>query len=181
MTCPDDQVRMKRIVLYTSLAALALAACGSDDAGIEIEGAWARTSPASTSLGAAYFEVTADEADTLLAVSVPSSIAGRAEIHEMVAAEMSEDDMSEDEMSGDDMSEDGMDMEDGEMAMTMQQMTAGLPLPAGETVALAPGGYHIMLIDLVEPLDTGDEFDITLDFENADDMTVTVEVAESAP
>jgi copper(I)-binding protein len=67
------------------------------------------------------------------------------------------------------------------MAMVMQEMTDGLPLPAGETVSLAPGGYHIMLLDLVEPLETGDEFEVTLDFENADDVTLTVTVSETAP
>jgi len=199
---------MKRVLTLLPIAALAFAACGSDDAAVEIDGAWARTSPASTSLGAAYFEVTAAEDDTLLGVSVDPSIAATAEIHEMVAADMSMDDsmdeeMSDDsmdeemsgdsmdeEMSGDDMSMDdsmdegmsGDDMQmDGEMTMTMQEMTSGLPLPAGETVTLAPGSYHVMLIDLVEPLETGDEFDLTLDFENADDMTITVTVAESAP
>jgi periplasmic copper chaperone A len=95
------------------------------------------------------------------------------------------DDMADD--MGDDMSDDGeMDdgdggMDSGEMAMTMRELVGGLPLPAGETVMLAPGGYHIMLIDLVEPLETGDEFELTLDFENADDVTLNVEVAESAP
>jgi copper(I)-binding protein len=91
MPVRDDHLRMKRIVACTSLAALALAACGSDDSGISIEGAWARSSPASTTLGAAYFEITADEADTLVAVSVPSSLAGRAEIHEVVPADMADE------------------------------------------------------------------------------------------
>ena len=71
-------------------------------------------------------------------------------------------------------------MRDGEMhdgAMSMQEI-GRLPLPAGSPVRLAPGGYHIMLIDLVEPLAVGNTFDLTLDFENADDLTVTVEVDE---
>ena len=74
-----------------------------------------------------------------------------------------------------------MDMGGGEMAMTMQEMADGLPLPGGETVSLEPGGYHIMLLDLVEPLEIDQEFELTLDFENADDVTVTVTVAETAP
>jgi copper(I)-binding protein len=183
---------MKRVLTLLPLAALVLAACGSDDDPITVDGAWARTSPASSTLGAVYLEVTADPADTLLGVSVPSSVADHAEIHEVVPAgdamsgdemssEMSGDEMSG-EMSGDEMSSDsGTDMGDGEMAMVMQEMPDGLALPAGETVTLEPGSYHIMLIDLVAPLENGDEFDVTLDFENADDMTITVEVADTAP
>ena len=59
----------------------------------------------------------------------------------------------------------------------MQEMES-LPLAAGSPVRLAPGGYHIMLIDLVEPLEVGMSFDLTLDFESADDLTVSVEVSE---
>lgn len=188
---------MKRALTILPLAALALAACGSDDDPISIEGAWARTSAEGQTTGAVYFEITAAEADTLLAASVPASVAAEAQIHEVVPADMSEDDMSEeemsedgemdmgdDEMSGEEMSEDGehdMDMGDGEMTMTMQELEGGLPLPADETVTLQPGGYHVMLLDLAEPLEVGDEIELTLQFENADDMTMTVEVAESAP
>jgi copper(I)-binding protein len=182
---------MKRIVMCTSLAALALAACGSDDSGIAIEGAWARTSAEGQTTGAVYFDITADEADRLVAVSVPTSVAAEAQIHEVVMAEQSDDgemdmgdDMSDDmgDDMGDDMSDEGeMDMGDMDPQMRMQQLVDGLPLPAGETVTLEPGGYHIMLLDLAEPLEVGDEIEVTLDFENADDMNMTVEVAESAP
>lgn len=191
---------MKRLLTILPVAALALAACGSDDDPISIEGAWARTSAEGQTTGAVYFEITAAEADTLLAASVPASVAAEAQIHEVVPAdmsgdemsgddmseeEMSEEEMSEDgEMSGEEMSEDGehdMDMGDGEMTMTMQELEGGLPLPADETVTLQPGGYHVMLLDLAEPLEVGDEIELTLQFENADDMTMTVEVAESAP
>jgi copper(I)-binding protein len=178
-----------------AVSALALAACGSDGGGVEIDGVWARTSPSATDRGAVYFEITADDDDTLVGVSVDPSIAGTAEIHEMVMADMGDEmsgDMSDDGEMSDDMSDEmSDDMSDemsddmgddmSEMPMTMQEMTAGLPLPAGETVVLEPGSYHVMLIDLVEPLETGQEFELTLDFENADEMTIDVEVMESAP
>ncbi len=38
-----------------------------------------------------------------------------------------------------------------------------------------------MLIDLVEPLEVGERFDMTLDFAGADPVTVSVDVAETAP
>ena len=195
---------MKRLLSFTALTALTLAACGSDDGGVSIDGAWARTPAEGQTTGAIYFEITADEDDRMIAASVPASVAATAEIHEVVMAEM-DDEMSGDEMSGDEMSGDGemdgeMDDEmsgdemsgDGEMdddsdmggmdpQMRMQELTDGLPLPAGETVTLQPGGYHVMLLDIAEPLEVGDEIELTLDFEDADDVTITVEVAASAP
>ena len=168
---------MKRIVACTSIAALALAACGSDDGGISIEDAWARTSAAGQTTGAVYFQVTAEEDDRLVAVSVPGSVAATAEIHEVVMAAMDAEDGEMDAEDGE------MDAEDGEMdpQMRMQELVDGLALPAGETVTFQPGGYHVMLLDIAGPLEVGDEIELTLDFETADDLTVTVEVAESAP
>ena len=66
----------------------------------------------------------------------------------------------------------------GEMVM---QEVDSIAIPAGETVELKPGGYHIMLIDLAAPLEIGQEFDIVLTFANAGDVTVTVVVADEAP
>ncbi|MGA0358394.1 MAG: copper chaperone PCu(A)C [Ilumatobacteraceae bacterium] len=155
-----------------AIAPLVLAACGGDDP-ITIEGQWARTSPAMASMGAAYMDVTSSEGDQLVGVSVPASIAARAEIHEMVPADMAMDDSMDESM------DDGeMDMDMG--AMVMQQIMA-LDLPAGETVSLEPGGYHVMLIDLAEPLAEGDTFNVTLDFAEADDLTVEVVVRTEAP
>lgn len=175
------------LTLLVPAAALVLAACGGDDPSVSIESAWARNSPTASDRGAVYFEVTADEADTLLAASVDSSIAGSVEIHEMVAME-GDGDMDEmDDMDGemgsdmDDMNDDMNDDTGAEAMMTMQEMTAGLPLPEGETVELKPGSYHVMLLDLADPLEIGDEFDVTLSFENSDDVTLEVPVLETAP
>jgi copper(I)-binding protein len=103
--------------------------------------------------GAAYMQLTSPEADRLLGVSVPQSVAARAEIHETV-------------MSGD--------------AMAMQQVEA-IELPAGQTVSLEPGGYHVMLLELAEPLEAGETFELTLDFERAGDVVVVIEVRDQAP
>ena len=53
-----------------------------------------------------------------------------------------------------------------------------IPLPAGDTVALQPGGLHIMLIGLKEELAAGDRFSVTLNFEQAGSQTIEVEVKE---
>ena len=80
-----------------------------------------------------------------------------------------DDDMN---MEGDDAGDD-MDMGN----MTMQEVES-IEFPAGETVVFEPGGYHVMLLGLVEPLEVGDTFDVTLLFESGAEQTVTVEVRE---
>lgn len=58
----------------------------------------------------------------------------------------------------------------------MQQLTAGLDLPAGERVELKPGGLHIMLIDLVKPIAPGEAILITFTFETGETLTLGVPV-----
>lgn len=162
-----------------AILAITVAACGGDAAGIEIEGAWARTSPAMATTGAAYMEITAPETDSLVSASVDPAIAASVEIHEVVMVEDSMGDTSDG--SGDGMDHEGMDDMSGmDSTMKMQQIES-LELPAGETIALEPGGYHIMLLDLADPLETGETFDLTLTFANAGEQVVTVEVLEEAP
>jgi len=167
---------------------LLLASCGGSDP-VTVSDAWARSSPSGVTMGAAYFDITSVDDDSLVAVSVSSDVAARAEIHEVVKAmdmgddEMHDHDMGDDEMHDHDMGDDEMhdhDMGDDGMhdgAMSMQEMDA-LELPAGTLVQLVPGGYHIMLIDLAKPLVVGETFDLTLDFDQASDLTVTVEVSD---
>lgn len=162
---------------------LALAACGDDDAGggVEVEAAWARTSPMMAEAGAAYMQISADEATAIVAASVDPSVAGTVELHETVAAGHSDDEMNDGEMADDEMADDDeMGMADGEMAMTMQQVDS-IDLPAGETVSLEPGGIHVMMLDLPDPLESGEEFDLTLTLENGDEVVVGVEVRDEAP
>lgn len=179
-------------MIAASAMTAGLVACGDDsasnesvppassEAGVEIAGAWARTSPMEVTLGAAYMTVTSAVDDELTDVSVDPSIAATAEIHEMVMAEMSSDttmSMSSDTTVS--MSSDTTVMS-GPGEMVMQEVDS-IAIPAGETVELKPGGYHIMLIDLAAPLEIGQEFDIVLTFANAGDVTVTAVVADEAP
>ncbi len=70
----------------------------------------------------------------------------------------------------------GMDMG----GMTMREVES-IPLPAGEAVALEPGAYHIMLLDLAAPLEAGDTFTVSLTFEGGATKDVEVEVRDDAP
>ena len=67
-----------------------------------------------------------------------------------------------------------MDVE-GTMTMEHQDLVG---IPANEVVELAPGGLHVMLVDLVKDLDVGDTFDLILEFQRAGDIEVEVEVTQ---
>ena len=145
---------MRRVVALMAVMAISIAACGDDDGGngLEIGDPWARTSAAVQNAGAAYMTISAgDTADTLIGVSVDSSVAAMAELHQST------------------MGDDGM------MAMSM---VPSIPVPANGSVSLEPGGYHVMLMNLAGSLVAGEEFEITLQFENAGEMSVTVEIRE---
>lgn len=60
--------------------------------------------------------------------------------------------------------------------MKMRQLAKGLPLPAGQTVELKPGGYHIMLIDLNGQVKEGEQVPLTLTFENADGQRSSIDI-----
>lgn len=179
-----DLVSMIRLAA-SLLLVLAVAACASDDA-VSVADPWARTSAPGQTQGAIYFDVTAVEDDRLVGASVPSSVATGAEIHAVVMddgdAEAGSHDM--DEMSGDagEMSGDtGEMMEHDSGMMTMRELPDGVSLEAGETVSFEPGSYHVMMPELAEPLVAGEEFELTLEFAEAGAVTVTVQVADSAP
>ena len=191
MTTHRSTLRLTRAAIAVLAAASLVAACGDDDddvavtggevpgADLEVTGAWARTSPAVATAGAVYLTITndGDADDALLAADVDPSVAASVEIHETVAVE-GDGMTTETTGMGDEMSSDTTGMGGGMMEM---QPVDEIPIPAGETVALEPGGYHVMLLDLAEPLEVGDTIDVTLTFEEADDMTVTAEVRDDAP
>ncbi len=59
----------------------------------------------------------------------------------------------------------------------MFHLEGGIPLPAGETVTLEPGGIHVMFMGLDgNPLEDGDEVKATLVFENAGELDVVFNV-----
>lgn len=205
-------VQPTRRVLRAAVAVLAatslVAACGDDDEpaatddateaageagpGIEISGAWARTSPSSAEAGAVYLEITndGDVDDALVGASVDTSVAGRAEVHETVAVEPGAtdggamDDGADDGMddSPDDGMDDSPDGADDDMnggGMMEMRPVDRIEVPAGETVALEPGGYHIMLLELAAPLEAGTTLEVTLTFEEGGEQVVTADVRDT--
>jgi hypothetical protein len=135
---------------------------------LEVSDVWARTSAEGQETGAAYLVVTGGaEDDTLVGASVSADVAGTVELHETVPVDDAEG------------SDDSMGSSTGGMAegMTMQPVP-DIDVPAGEQVALEPGGLHVMLLELAAPLEVGDTFELTLTLEQAGEVTVPVEVRE---
>ncbi len=65
---------------------------------------------------------------------------------------------------------------DEQGVMRMRPLAEGLEIPANGSVALEPGGYHIMLMDLQRALAAGDTVELTLQFESGKAITVSAEV-----
>lgn len=148
---------MIRLSILVLASTGALAACGqpassdkAEAAGpVVVAGAICRPTPTGRQVTGCYLTVTSPAADTLTSVSTP--VAALAQIHEM-------------------RMESNM--------MMMRELEAGLPLPAGEAVALAPGGNHIMLMGVAEPLKTGDTVPLTLTFATGAPVEVAATVGQ---
>lgn len=170
-----NRTRVARLVAIALLVVTLLAGCGSDGGSeLSIGDVWARSTADGQTAGAAYMTITGGEdGDRLVAASAPSETAGTTELHETVAAEDGDDAMS----AEGDMGEGSEDEMGTGGAVTMREID-GLDVPAGDKVALSPGGYHVMLLDLADPLEAGETFELTLTFEQAGERTVEVEVRD---
>lgn len=113
---------------------------------VVIEHPWARPTAPRQSVGAAYMLLRSPGGDRLLGGSSP--VAARVELHET-------------RMEGD------------VMRMRAREV---LDLPPGQAVTLAPGGLHVMLIGLAEPLAAGQRVPLTLRFERGGEQQVEVVV-----
>lgn len=152
---------MKKLGALVAGAALlvGVTACSSDDTStpdtpdITVSGQWARTSPMATDMGAAYMTIEARALDELIGASVDMSVAMMTEVHETIT-------------------------ENG--ASKMQEVER-IEVTPDSPIEMKPGGYHVMLMGLTEPLVTGDTISVTLKFSKAGEVTVDVPVREDAP
>lgn len=157
-------------------------------ASITVSDAWARTSPVVATAGAVYLTITNTGGvdDALVAASVAPSIARTVELHETVAVG-SDDSTAMTPATGmttETTAAAGMPSETSPGAdngMMKMQPVDRIVIPADGSVSLAPGGYHIMLVDLVEPLAVGSTIELTLTFEQSGDQVVTAAVRDTAP
>src|SRR6476660_8449245 len=111
--------------------------------------AWSRATPGGAKVGGGYLTIQnkGSAADRLIGGS--ADVADKVQVHEMA-------------------------MNNG--VMTMRPLDKGLSIEPGKTVKLAPGGYHLMLLDLKSPLKQGDKVPVTLEFEKAGKVKLTFDV-----
>src|SRR6516164_891409 len=120
-----------------------------------ISQAWSRATPGGAKVGGGYLTIENKGTAPDRLIGGSSDAAGKVEVHEM-------------------------EMNNG--VMTMRPVDKGLTIDPGKTVKLAPGGYHLMLMDLKAPLKQGDKLPITLEFEKAGKVQVSLDVqAVGAP
>ena len=114
-----------------------------------LDHAWARATPGGAKVGGGYLTIENKGASPDKLIGGSSPAAGKIELHQMA-------------------------MNNG--VMTMRPVNGGLPIPPGQSITLAPGGYHIMMMELKSPLKKGDTVPLTLKFEKAGEVKVTFEI-----
>ncbi len=142
---------MKRTSLFAGAFAAGLGLAGlAQAADITIEDAYARSSTAMSKSGAAFMTIVNAGAGDDRLIGAASDIAARVELHTHI--------------------------QDENGVMLMREDEDGFPIPAGGSHALARGGDHVMFMGLTAPLEHGDTVALTLTFEKAGEITLTVPV-----
>ena len=152
-----------RILAAACLSALCLhASAQSEDhhgmhhsapATFAVSDVWSRAMPPTAPTGAVYFTLQnpTGENDRLIGASTPR--AARAELHTHV--------------------------QQGEL-MSMQKVES-VDLPANGTLQFKPGGHHVMLFKMTQPLKAGETFPLKLQFEKAGEVALEVNIRDQAP
>ena len=146
------------VALLLTLAAIlfvGITVWAAEMAEIEVAGAWARPTVGPSRVSAAYMTIANKGAapDRLKSAHTPK--AKSVELHQTT------------------MTADGV--------MQMRQLEDGLPVAAGSSLALRPGGTHFMLLGLEDALEAGQDLILTLEFANAGMIEVVVPVSATAP
>jgi copper(I)-binding protein len=142
----------RAIACATMLACLVAAPVRAEEvkAGdLVITQAWSRATPGGAKIGGGYLTIEnrGSAPDRLIGGS--ADVADKIQIHAMA-------------------------MNNG--VMTMRPLDNGLTIEPGKTVKLAPGGYHLMMLDLKSPLKQGDKLPVTLEFEKAGKVKLSLDV-----
>lgn len=114
-----------------------------------ISQAWSRATPNGAKIAGGYLTIENKGAAPDRLIGGSGDIAGKVEVHEM-------------------------SVNNG--VMTMRPLDKGLAIEPGKTVKLAPGGYHLMMFDLKGPLKQGEKVPVTLEFEKAGKVNVSLDV-----
>ncbi len=109
--------------------------------------AWSRATPGGAKVGGGYLTIQNKGSAADRLIGGSADVADKVQVHEMATT------------NG---------------VMTMRPL--GLSIEPGKTVKLAPGGYHLMLLDLKSPLKQGDKVPVTLEFEKAGKVKLSLDV-----
>jgi periplasmic copper chaperone A len=150
LTRSDVMKFIRAIFALIALAPVALSASSLAAPSVKVGNAWVRAALPGQQATGAYLELTSSGAAALVAARSP--VAARTEIHTMA-------------------------LEGGVMRM---RPVPRIELPAGATVRLAPGGLHLMLMDLTRPLEPGDRVPLVLTVQGSGTSAVTLEVEVEA-
>ena len=137
---------MSKWMKFAALTASTLILTSVAHAQVVVSEPWVRATVTQQTGTGAFMTLTSEKNATLVAAE--SNVAEHVEVHEMA-------------------------MENNVMKM---RQVSGLLLPAGQSVELKPGGYHIMFINLHQQLKEGQQVPITLVFESEDGQRSTLEV-----
>ncbi|MDE2603577.1 MAG: copper chaperone PCu(A)C [Bradyrhizobium sp.] len=149
------QIRKLTLMSITSAALaayLSVTPARADDvkAGdLVISQAWSRATPKGAKTGGGYLNIENKGSAPDRLIGGSADFAGSVQVHEM-------------SMEG--------------SVMKMRSVEKGLTIEPGKTVKLAPGGYHLMMMDLKAPLKQGEKVPVTLEFERAGKVTVSLDV-----
>ncbi|MGZ5870607.1 MAG: copper chaperone PCu(A)C [Bradyrhizobium sp.] len=111
--------------------------------------AWSRATPGGAKVGGGYLTIENKGSVPDRLIGGSAEVADKVQVHEMA-------------------------MNNG--VMTMRPLDKGLVIDPGKTVKLAPGGFHLMLLDLKSPLKQGDRLPVTLEFEKAGKVALSLDV-----
>lgn len=140
---------MKRLLLNTlvclSLSSTALSAHEYKLGELTIDHPYTRTTPPMAPVGGGFMTITNHGEESATLIGGTAEFAEVVEIHEMEMADN---------------------------VMKMRRLEKGLEIPAGETVELKPGGYHLMFIKLSEQMKEDDRHKATLKFAKAGEIEV---------
>jgi len=141
----------RRFSLAAAIALLAVPAIAHDYklGTLEVSHPWTRATPPTAQAGGGFLTVTNKGTTSDRLVAVRSSASDKVEIHEM-------------KMDGN--------------VMRMRELEKGLEIPAGATVMLKPGGFHIMFMGLKAPFAKDAKVPVTLVFEKAGNLDIALDV-----
>ena len=116
---------------------------------LTITQAWSRATPGGAKVAGGYLTIENKGSTSDRLIGGSGDVTDRIEVHEMTTS------------NG---------------VMTMRALDKGLVIEPGKTVKLAPSGYHLMIMDLKSPLKQGGKVPVTLEFEKAGKVAVTLDV-----